>query len=116
MSLHGKILWSMGIGLAVGLGMYFALDPDSPLFINTIWVLDIIGKDVFIGALKMIIAPLILASIITGIVSLPNAQELGSIGGKTLIYYFSTTTIAVLIGVISVLVIQPWQKIIGLLS
>ena len=110
MSLHTKILLAMAIGLAVGLGMYFLLDDESASFKNTIWVLDLIGKDVFVAALKMIIAPLILASIITGITSLPNAQELGSIGSKTLIYYFSTTAIAVFIGVVAVLVIQPGKK------
>jgi Na+/H+-dicarboxylate symporter len=110
MSLHAKIMWAMLLGLIAGLGMYFGGDPEAGWFQTSIWWLDLVGKDVFIGGLKMIIAPLILASIVTGIVSLPNARELGSVGAKTFIYYFSTTTIAVLIGVIAVLVIQPGNK------
>ena len=83
MSLHTQILLAMALGLAIGLGMYFGLDPDGAVFQSAVWVFDLIGKDVFIGALKMIIAPLILASIIAGIVSLPNARELGNVGFKT---------------------------------
>lgn len=64
----------MGIGLITGLAMNIAGDPESPSFINAIWAFNLVGKDIFIGALKMIIAPLILASIITGIVSLPSVQ------------------------------------------
>jgi solute carrier family 1 (neuronal/epithelial high affinity glutamate transporter), member 1 len=109
-SLHARILGSMFIGLAVGLGMYFGLDPEAALFQNAVWVFDLIGRDIFIGGLKMIIAPLILASIVTGIVSLPNARELGNVGVKTITYYVCTTTIAVVIGIVAVLVVRPGEK------
>jgi Na+/H+-dicarboxylate symporter len=62
------------------------------------------------GALKMIIAPLILASIVSGVTSLPDMKELGTVGWKTLVYYFCTTTIAVIIGLVFVLTIQPGKK------
>lgn len=109
-SLHTRIMIAMGLGLAVGLAMYFWGDPESGAFDTAIWWFDLFGKDVFIGGLKMIIAPLILASIIAGVYSLPNARELGNVGVKTLIYYFCTTAIAVFIGVVAVLVIQPGKK------
>ena len=110
MKLHNKILLAMGIGLVIGLTMNIAGDPESPWFVNAIWTFNLVGKDIFIGALKMIIAPLILASIVTGIVSLPSVQELGNVGTKIFIYYFATTTMAVLIGLLAVLVIQPGKK------
>jgi Na+/H+-dicarboxylate symporter len=110
MRLHTQILLAMAIGLVLGLIMHGYGDPDAAWFTNAIWTFDLIGKEIFIGALKMIIAPLIFASIVTGIVSLPNATELGSIGGKIFVYYFSTTAIAVLIGLVAVLVIQPGTK------
>ncbi len=100
----------MALGLAMGLAMYALGDPDAQTFQTAIWWFDLIGKDIFIGALKMIIAPLILASIVAGVYSLPNARELGNVGGKTLVYYFCTTTIAVVIGVLAVLVIQPGKQ------
>lgn len=101
---------AMGLGLVVGLGMYLMGDPEAAAFQKAIWWLDLIGKDVFIGALKMIIAPLILASIIAGVYSLPNAKELGNVGGKILVYYVCTTAIAVFLGLVAVLVIQPGNK------
>ena len=100
----------MGLGFVTGLSLHFFANPDSAWYPNVIWILDLIGKDIFIGALKMIIAPLIFASIVTGIYSLPNARELGNIGLKTFIYYFSTTAVAVAIGVAAVLIIQPGKK------
>lgn len=110
MKLHTKILLAMALGLVIGLIMHSVGDAESAWFENSIWVADLIGKDIFVGALKMIIAPLILASIISGIASLPNAGELGSIGIKTLVYYGTTTAMAVLIGVVAVLIIQPGKK------
>ncbi len=74
------------------------------------WWLNLLGPTIFIGALKMIIAPLIFASIIAGVTSLPNMKELGAIGWKTLFYYVATTTIAVTIGLICVLTIQPGKQ------
>jgi len=61
----------------------------------------------FLNALKMMIIPLILAAVISGIASLGDIRKLGRIGGATLLYYFSTTAIAVLIGLIMVNIIQP---------
>ncbi len=109
-SLHTRILVAMALGLAVGLAMHAIGEPESAAFETTIWWFDLIGKDIFVAALKMIIAPLIFASIVAGVYSLPNARELGSVGGKTLVYYFCTTTIAVVIGVLAVLLIQPGKQ------
>ncbi len=75
-----------------------------------LWWLDLFGPTIFMGALKMIIAPLILASIVAGVTSLPNMQELGAIGWKTMVYYVCTTTIAVVIGLVFVLTIRPGDK------
>ncbi len=63
--------------------------------------------DLFIRLLKAIIIPLILASMVAGIVSLGDARKLGRIGAKTFIYYMATTTLAVGVGLILVNVIHP---------
>ncbi|MFH1749119.1 MAG: dicarboxylate/amino acid:cation symporter [Planctomycetota bacterium] len=77
---------------------------------GVLWWLDLFGPTIFMGALKMIIAPLILASIVAGVTSLPDMKQLGAIGWKTMVYYISTTTIAVVIGLVAVLTIQPGKK------
>ncbi len=63
--------------------------------------------EIFIRLLKMLITPLVLASIFMAIVNLGSPEELGSMGIKSITYYFITTAIAVFIGVIIVNVIQP---------
>lgn len=61
----------------------------------------------FLNALKMMIIPLILAAVISGVTSLGDIRKLGRIGGATILYYFFTTAIAVLIGLVMVNIIQP---------
>ncbi len=110
LSLHTRIFIGMGIGLVVGLLLYSATDHETAFYQTSLWWLELFGKELFVGALKMIIAPLILMSIVAGVSSLPSASELGSVGGKTLAYYVTTTTIAVAIGVVAVLVVQPGKS------
>lgn len=109
-SLHNQIFIAMFLGLVVGFGLNLGVDPESTVFVHGVWWMDLIGRDLFIGALKMIIAPLILASIITGITTLPRAEALGQIGGKIALYYVCTSCIAVLIGITLISVIQPGNK------
>lgn len=71
--------------------------------------LDFVGH-MFIRLLKMIIIPLILASLVSGVASLGNARSLGRLGGKTFIYYLSTTVIAVAIGLVLVNIIRPGKR------
>ncbi len=112
--LHNLIFVGMITGFLVGLGLWAIKgDPEATppaLYTHTLWWLDLFGPTLFMGALKMIIAPLILASIVSGVTSLPHISELGSIGWKTLVYYICTTTIAVVIGLVFVLTIKPGEK------
>jgi len=68
--------------------------------------IKIVG-DMFIRLLKAIIIPLILASMVAGIVSLGDARKLGRIGLRTFIYYTATTTLAVGVGLILVNLMKP---------
>ena len=68
--------------------------------------LDLVGS-MFINLLKMIIVPLILASVITGVASLGSGPDLGRLGGKTLAFYVVTTLIAVLIALTIVNIVEP---------
>jgi len=63
--------------------------------------------ELFLTSLRMLIVPLILAAVISGVASLGDVRKLGRIGGATLAYYLSTTAIAVLIGLVMVNLIQP---------
>lgn len=104
--LHNLIFIGMGLGVVVGM-LLWQTDHDAAFYRNVVWFLDLIGKTVFVGSLKMLVAPLIFASIIAGVTSLPSSRDLGNLGWKTLAYYFCTTSVAVLIGLVLVNLIQP---------
>lgn len=55
---------------------------------------------IFLNLLKFIVVPIVLFSIIGGIISMKDVRKVGSIGAQTLIYYFGTTAIAITIGLI----------------
>lgn len=65
-----------------------------------------LGK-LFLDALKMLIVPLILAAVISGVASLGDIRRLGRLGALTLAYFVSTTVIAVFIGLVMVNLVRP---------
>jgi Na+/H+-dicarboxylate symporter len=97
------ILIAMVLGALVG----WLAHPDGTIgSFNLIPLLDTVGT-MFINLLKMLIVPLILASVITGVASLGSGPDLGRLGGKTLGFYVITTLIAVLIALMLVNLIVP---------
>lgn len=61
----------------------------------------------FLRALQMIIIPLILTSIISGVTNIGDAHNLGRLGFKTISYYISTSLFAIVTGLVFVNLIQP---------
>jgi Na+/H+-dicarboxylate symporter len=67
---------------------------------------ELLGS-LFLSLLKMLIVPLIFASIFMAILNIGNVEQLKNIGSKAFIYYFSTTALAVIMGIIIVNLINP---------
>ncbi len=63
----------------------------------------------FLNALKMTIVPLIVSAVITGVASMGGTAKAGRYGGFTLIYYTTTTALAVFIGLVVVNIIRPGE-------
>jgi len=61
----------------------------------------------FLTALKMLIVPLVAASIISGVAGLGDVRRLGRLGGISIAYYLTTTMIAVSIGLLMANLWQP---------
>jgi len=57
---------------------------------------------IYINLLKFLVVPVVLFSIIDGVVSLQDLKRVGSVGAKTFIYYMCTTALAVVIGLVVV--------------
>jgi len=62
---------------------------------------------IFLNALKMVVIPLVVASMIVGVTSLGDVRTLGRTGLKTLAFYFVTTSASVIVGLILVNILQP---------
>lgn len=70
------------------------------------FVADPLGK-IFLRLLKMIIVPLIVSSITYGVLGVGDTRNLGRMGGKTLLYYMTTSLLAILTGLVLVNLFHP---------
>ncbi|MGE4616262.1 MAG: cation:dicarboxylase symporter family transporter, partial [Gammaproteobacteria bacterium] len=95
----GYLLWAILAGVLLGIicGAWF-----GPAMLGVEWL-----GTLFLNALKMMIIPLIIAAVVTGVASLGDVRKLGRVGGFTVFYYASTTAVAVILGLIIVNIIQP---------
>ncbi|XP_033997843.1 excitatory amino acid transporter 2b isoform X1 [Trematomus bernacchii] len=93
--------------LGVILGAVFGclLRVASPIHPDIVMVIAFPG-DILMRMLKMLILPLIISSLITGLAGL-DAKSSGRLGTRAMVYYMTTTVIAAILGVILVLVIHP---------
>ncbi|HSG67272.1 MAG TPA: dicarboxylate/amino acid:cation symporter [Bacteroidales bacterium] len=95
-ALHWQIL--IALVLAVIYGLVF--DETAVSYVS--WM-----GDVFLRGLKMLIIPLILSSLISGIANIGSGSSLGRLGLKTITYYVSTSLLAIFTGQILVNIIRP---------
>lgn len=110
--LHWQILIGMLAGLLLG---FLAAQFDA-------WQGGSVGKTIvvnwikpfgliFINLLKLIAIPLIITSLIKGIADLNETSKLSSLGLRTVALYLTTTIVAVVVGLVTVNVVQPGNSI-----
>jgi len=105
MQLHWQIIIGLLLGLVFGIISTFAGWGQF----TTDWIAPF--GTIFIRLLKFIAVPLVLTSLITGVASLSDLKKLSRIGGKTISIYVVTTVIAVTIGLVTVNLLQPGNKV-----
>ena len=66
-----------------------------------------VGGEIFLRLLTMMVVPLVVASVMSGIIGLGDVRKLGRPGGLAVLYYLTTTVMAVLVGLVLVNLIQP---------
>jgi len=69
-------------------------------------------SDIFLRLIKVIVAPLILGTLITGIAGHGDLKKVGRIGLKTLIYFEAVTTIALFIGIAAINLTRPGEGLL----
>ena len=108
-ALHWQILGAIVLAIVVGYFVKSATTDDfAPNLFGTplITMFDFVGT-LFLNALKMIIVPLITSSIIVGVAGIGSGGNLGALGGKTLLFYATTTLAAILVGLFIINAVQP---------
>jgi aerobic C4-dicarboxylate transport protein len=94
-SLYLQVIIAILIGVALG---YF-----YPSFAVQLKPLG----DGFIKLIKMMIAPIIFCTIVTGIAGMQNTKKVGRVGLKAILYFEVVTTLALIIGLLVVNIVKP---------
>ncbi len=101
--LHVRILVALVAAAVVGA----LVGKDAAVFgVKLVDVFAFVGQ-LFVRALKMLVVPLVFASIVSGVASMGGTKDLGRLGAKTGGYYLITTVLAVLLGVVLVRLVEP---------
>ncbi len=100
------ILIGMAAGIVAGFVLHQALPAGDPRLATIADYLRLL-PDVFLRLIKMIIAPLVLATIVSGIAGMGDSSALGRVGGKALGWFVSASLISLTIGLVLVNLFQP---------
>lgn len=92
LSLTTWIFIALALGVVAGLALQG--NPD----IATTYIKPL--GTIFLNLIKMIVVPLVIFSMVAGVISLSDIKRVGAIGGKTIVYYLCTTACAIVIGLV----------------
>ena len=101
--------WQIAIALALAALVGWLAEESTTLFgASLLDIFDFFGG-LFLNALKMVVVPLILSSIIVGVGNMASQGAFGRVGGKTLGFYLATGLLSILTGLVLVNVIAPGE-------
>ena len=101
--------WQIAIALVLAAFVGWLGDEHTTLLgASLVEILDFFGS-LFLNALKMIVVPLILSSIIVGVRNMASQNAFGRIGGKTVAFYVATGLLSVFTGLVCVNLIAPGE-------
>jgi Na+/H+-dicarboxylate symporter len=119
LSLPTKILLGLLVGAALGVTLNLAYAPPLGSEPSATWRgvtgwIDGVAKplgDLFLSLLFMVVVPIVFSSLFLGVAGLGSVQKLGSLGGRTLLWFLGTTLLAVMLGILLVDVLQPGRQV-----
>jgi Na+/H+-dicarboxylate symporter len=107
----GKLWLQVLIGMVLGVGLGVALGPSTgwvaPPIASAIGEWIALPGYLFLAVVQMIVVPLMFASVVRGIASNENADQLRKTGLRLVLYLLATTTVAVVIGLSMSLLLKP---------
>ena len=106
------LLWAILIGLILGaiVGVIFAFIPDEHVAKKVSLLIAAPLGDLFIRLLKMIVTPVIIFTLISGVASISPAR-LGKVGVKIIVFYMLTSFIAIIVGLAVGNIMQPGEGV-----
>ena len=105
MSLTMQVMLGMGLGIVVGL-IFNATGSEFIAEHVTGGLFAMIGK-MFVNALKMLVVPLVVFSLICGVTGIGDIRALGRVGGKSFALYLMTTAVAIAVAICLALLVGP---------
>ncbi|WJQ83130.1 cation:dicarboxylate symporter family transporter [Brevibacillus brevis] len=90
----------VGLILGILVGAIFYGNPAVATYLQPI-------GDIFLRLIKMIVVPIVVATLIVGVAGVGDMKKLGKIGGKTILYFEIVTTIAIIVGLLAANIFQP---------
>jgi len=100
------ILIGMVLGLAIGIALYMSFkegDPELAMIADNLKLLS----DVFLRLVKMVIAPPIFATLVTGIAGMGDSSALGRIGARAIAWFLTASLISIGVGLVLINLFQP---------
>jgi len=101
-----QILIGLVLGIAAGLAINTYYPTSNPLQAEFADYLKLL-PDVFLHLIKMIIAPLVFATLVTGIAGMGDSAALGRIGGRAIAWFVTASLISITVGLILINLFQP---------
>ena len=100
MNLANKVLIALTLGIGAGVLINLTGADTSP-WVSTYLVNGVfyVAGKLFFNALQMLVVPLVLFSLIPGIVGIGDIRLLGKVGTKSFALYLATTAIAITLGI-----------------
>ncbi|HEX9784830.1 MAG TPA: dicarboxylate/amino acid:cation symporter [Opitutaceae bacterium] len=106
LKLHWQIFLALGAGALLGTIIQVASLQESAFASGLNATCDFLG-DLFMNALRMIMVPLIVSTVIAGVMALGSEKDFGRLGLKTFVYYTITGAVAVVTGLFFVNLLAP---------
>ncbi|WP_182199722.1 dicarboxylate/amino acid:cation symporter [Paraliobacillus salinarum] len=104
MKLTLKIVIGLILGAVIGLALHFfapdIFEPIDKYFFTPLGT-------IFLNLIKMLVVPIVFISITLGTAAIGDPKKLGRIGGKALLFFLATTTIAITIAMGMAMILQP---------
>ncbi|UOY04692.1 glutamate/aspartate:proton symporter GltP [Candidatus Blochmanniella pennsylvanica] len=102
-TLAWKIFFALNLGIVLGIVLHNQTELKD-------WMITTFlspAGEIFIRMIKMIVVPIVMATLVVGIAGIGDARKLGSIGLKTIIYFEIITTLAIVLGVAFANLLHP---------